>query len=169
LREDKNLQYETAKLCPDRLFLGTNRSNYNMKQLICLSILAGGLCMMSCSDDASKSTPKKTTSSLTTPSAPVEEPGKVYDHPDYKKGLELAAKSDCWSCHKINEPSIGPSYSDVAARYEPTATNYELLASKIINGGKGVWGEVPMNAHPDISKEDAIAITKYILLLKPSK
>lgn len=140
-----------------------------MKQLICLAILAGGIWLMSCSDDASTSTPKKTTSSLSTPSAPEDEPVKAYDHPDYKKGLELVAKSDCWSCHKIKEPSIGPSYNDVAARYEPTVANYELLAGKIINGGKGVWGEVPMNAHPDISKEDAIAITKYILLLRPSK
>jgi hypothetical protein len=86
----------------DHLFLGTNRSIYNMKQLICLATLAGGICLMSCSDDASKSTPKKTTSSLSTLSVPEEEPGKAYDHPDFKKGLELAAKSDCWSCHKIN-------------------------------------------------------------------
>lgn len=140
-----------------------------MKLLICLVIFAGSIWLMSCSNDTSNSTPKTTTSSLSTPAAPVEEPVKAYNHPDYTKGLELAAKSDCWSCHKINEPSIGPSYSDVAARYEPTAANYEMLSGKIINGGKGVWGEVPMNPHPDISKEDAIAITKYILLLRASK
>lgn len=117
LREDKNLQNETAKLCPDHLFLGTNRSYCNVKQLICIAILAGRICLMSCGDDASTSTPKKTTSSLITPSAPVEEQGKAYAHPDYKKGLILAAKYDCWSYHKVNETSIGPSCKDVAAKY----------------------------------------------------
>ena len=140
-----------------------------MKQLIWLAAFAGGIGLMSCGNDPSNSIPKRNTSSLTTPAAPAEEQVKAYDHPDYKKGLELVAKSDCWSCHKIKEPSIGPSYSDVAARYEPTPANYELLAGKIINGGKGVWGQVPMNPHPSISKDDAIAITKYVLLLRPSK
>jgi cytochrome c len=139
-----------------------------MKQLIWLAVFAGGTWLMSCGNDASNSTPKAT-SSLTTPTAPTEEQVVANEHPDYKKGLELVAKSDCWSCHKINEPSIGPSYSDIAARYEPTPANLELLADKIINGGKGVWGEVPMNPHPSISKDDAIAITKYVLLLRPSK
>ncbi|MEX0636049.1 MAG: c-type cytochrome, partial [Ferruginibacter sp.] len=125
--------------------------------------------LLACGDEATTSSNKKTTSELTTPALPIEEPVKSYDHPDYKKGLDLVAKSDCWSCHKINDPSIGPSYREVAAKYDTTQANYKLLAGKIINGGKGVWGEVPMNAHPDISQEDAIAMTKYILLLNPKK
>jgi cytochrome c len=40
------------------------------------------------------------------------------------------------------------------------------LAATIIKGGSGVWGTVPMTAHPTLSEEDARQMVKYILLLK---
>jgi len=78
----------------------------------------------------------------------------------------LVGKSDCLTCHKVNDKLIGPSYKEVAAKYEPTEENISMLASKIIKGGKGVWGEVPMTPHPQVSEEDAKAMVKYVLLLK---
>lgn len=90
----------------------------------------------------------------------------VTDNPDYEKGLNLAAKSDCFTCHKLREASIGPAYGLVAAKYENNKENQEMLAAKVIAGGKGVWGQIPMIPHPKLSKEDAIAMVKYILLLK---
>lgn len=93
----------------------------------------------------------------------------VMDHPDYDKGLNLIAKSDCFTCHKLRDPSTGPAYGAVAAKYEPTEANINLLADKIIAGGTGVWGQIPMAAHPQITKDDAIAMVKYILLLKEEK
>lgn len=88
-------------------------------------------------------------------------------HPDYQKGLELIAKSDCLTCHKVDEAVTGPSYRDVANKYAGTSdTVVSYLASKIINGGKGNWGEVYMTPHPAVSQEDAEAMVKYILLLK---
>ena len=88
------------------------------------------------------------------------------NNPDYDKGLQLVAKSDCMGCHKINEMSIGPSYAAVAAKYEANDANVALLASKIMKGGQGVWGEVPMAPHADLSQQDAVQMVKYILLLK---
>ena len=41
-----------------------------------------------------------------------------------------------------------------------------MLAGKIINGGKGVWGEIPMTAHPQINQQDAEEMVKYIFTLK---
>jgi hypothetical protein len=35
----------------------------------------------------------------------------------------------------------------------------------VINGGKGVWGEVAMAAHPSLSQEDAQKITTWIMSL----
>lgn len=87
-------------------------------------------------------------------------------NPDYQKGLELIGKSDCLTCHKVREKLIGPSYADVAAKYDNTEANIQLLAGKIIKGGKGVWGEVPMTPHPQISEADAEQMVKYIFLLK---
>ncbi len=93
----------------------------------------------------------------------------VMDNPDYEKGLNLVAKSDCFTCHKLRDPSTGPAYGLVAAKYESTEANIDLLATKVIAGGQGVWGQIPMAAHPNLSKEDAKAMVKYILLLKEEK
>lgn len=87
-------------------------------------------------------------------------------NPDYQKGLELIGKSDCLTCHKVKEKLIGPAYADVAAKYENNEENIKMLAGKIIKGGKGVWGEVPMTPHPQISEADAEQMVKYIFLLK---
>ncbi|OSZ79989.1 cytochrome c class I [Chitinophagaceae bacterium IBVUCB2] len=91
----------------------------------------------------------------------------VSKNPVYQKGLELIAGSDCLTCHKVDEPLTGPSYRDVANKYAAAGdTIVAHLAGKIINGGKGVWGEVFMTPHASLSKEDAEAMVKYILLLK---
>ncbi len=90
-------------------------------------------------------------------------------NPDYQKGLELVAKSDCLTCHKINEQSTGPAYSEVAAKYAGAAdTTITRIAAKIISGGAGNWGAVPMTPHPQVSQTDAEQMMKYILLLKNS-
>jgi cytochrome c len=82
------------------------------------------------------------------------------------KGMELIAQSDCLTCHKLNEQLIGPSYKAVAEKYENTEANVKMLAGKIIKGGQGVWGSVPMTAHPAISEPDAILMVKYIMAQK---
>jgi cytochrome c551/c552 len=72
---------------------------------------------------------------------------------------------DCKTCHKEAEASIGPAFIKVAERYQkqPDAMNY--LSQKIINGGKGVWGEVAMAAHPNIAPNDLQQIVSWILSL----
>ena len=91
----------------------------------------------------------------------------ISDNPDYQAGLALIAKSDCLTCHKVDEPLTGPSYRDVANKYASQAPGIiPQLADKIIKGGTGVWGQVPMLPHPTISQADAEAMVKYILLLK---
>jgi len=88
-------------------------------------------------------------------------------NPDYEKGLALVAQSDCLTCHKVDEKIQGPTYRDVANKYGSMPdTIITHLANKIIKGGFGVWGEIPMTPHPTLSQEDAAAMVKYILLLK---
>lgn len=89
-------------------------------------------------------------------------------NPDYTKGIELVAKSDCFTCHKIEDPSIGPSYRSIANKYESNAKNVALLADKIVKGGSGTWGQVPMTPHSGLTKKEAEQMVKYILLLKKS-
>lgn len=82
------------------------------------------------------------------------------------KGAGLIAQSDCLTCHKVDMKVVGPAYKEVAAKYEASEANIEMLADKIISGGSGHWGEIPMQAHPNVSKDDAKEMVKYILALK---
>jgi cytochrome c len=82
----------------------------------------------------------------------------------FKKGADLIAASDCLACHRIDEKLVGPSYKEIAAKY--TSKDQEVLIKSIIEGGSGKWGEVPMTAHPDITKADATEMVKYILSTK---
>lgn len=82
------------------------------------------------------------------------------------KGAALVEQNDCKTCHKADTKLIGPGYAEVANKYEATDANIEKLADKVIAGGSGNWGEVAMTPHPNLSKDDAKEMVKYILSLK---
>jgi cytochrome c len=93
----------------------------------------------------------------------------ITQNPDYKKGFALVSdpKNNCLTCHRIDEPLTGPPYRDVANKYAPASDSViNRLAQKVINGGTGVWGQVPMTPHPGLSEDDARAMVKYIMTLK---
>jgi len=83
-----------------------------------------------------------------------------------EEGKQLLAKNDCLSCHRMDVKIVGPAYIDVAKKYPATAANYEKLTQKVITGGTGVWGEVPMAAHPSVPQADVKKMVQYILSLK---
>ena len=130
-----------------------------MKKYIVLFAFAGFV--FACGSEEKKEV--KATESVTNSAPAVSD---ISSNPDYQKGLELIGKSDCLTCHKVKEKLIGPAYADVAAKYENNEANIKKLAGKIIKGGKGVWGEVPMTPHPQISEADAEQMIKYVFLLK---
>ncbi|MBD1397548.1 c-type cytochrome [Pontibacter sp. JH31] len=84
----------------------------------------------------------------------------------FEKGQKLIAGSDCLACHKIDQKVVGPSYEEVAQKYEANDKNVSYLAGKIIKGGAGVWGEIPMPPHPNVSETDAKEMARYILALR---
>jgi cytochrome c len=81
------------------------------------------------------------------------------------QGESLVKASDCKTCHHPVNKIIGPSHTEVAKKYDFTKANVELLAAKIIKGGSGVWGEIPMAAHVDVSQADAEKMARYVLSL----
>lgn len=83
-----------------------------------------------------------------------------------QKGLELIGASDCTTCHKVSEKNIGPAYTEVAKKYENNNETVAYLVKKIIDGGQGVWGDIPMTPHPDVSEADATEMVNYIMSLK---
>ncbi len=80
-------------------------------------------------------------------------------------GEKLINKSDCVGCHHKLNKIIGPSYVEIAKKYPENEKNVNYLADKIIKGGTGVWGTMPMSAHPNIKKDEAKLMAKYILSL----
>jgi len=80
-------------------------------------------------------------------------------------GKLLIAESDCKSCHLTDQKSAGPSYRDIAKRYAKDVKATDVLSNKIMNGGSGVWGEVAMAAHPQLSKAQTTRMVEYILSL----
>lgn len=81
------------------------------------------------------------------------------------EGEALVKGSDCKTCHATDKKIIGPSHKDVALKYDFTEANVKLLAGKIINGGQGVWGEIPMTAHVGLTQVDAEKMARYVLSL----
>lgn len=88
------------------------------------------------------------------------------EDPAYKRGLALINENDCPNCHTQSRKIIGPSYVEIASKYDNTAATKSLLATRIISGSVGVWGEIPMTAHPTLSQDKAELMISYILLLK---
>jgi cytochrome c len=131
-----------------------------MKKAI-LFLLIGSAAILACNSSGSSA---KTDSAATPAAAPA-----ASDATD--KGLELIGASDCTTCHRLHKDAaganIGPAYSDVAARYAPAAdSTVDRIVNKIIAGGSGVWGTVPMTPHPALAPADVKVMVTYILSLK---
>jgi cytochrome c len=86
-----------------------------------------------------------------------------------KQGGALVDASDCMTCHHATNKIIGPAHAEVAKKYEFTRANVTYLAGKIISGGSGVWGEIPMTPHVDLSQADAEKMAMYVLSLDGEK
>jgi len=82
------------------------------------------------------------------------------------QGVKLLAGSDCNICHAVDSKIVGPAFQDVAAKYPATDANISTLANKVVAGGRGAWGDIPMVPHPTLSVNDAKQMIKYILSLK---
>lgn len=81
-------------------------------------------------------------------------------------GLALIERSDCVACHNADVQTVGPSYRAMAEKYDATDATITRLATKVIEGGAGVWGESMMAPHPTLSPEDAKTMVAYILSLR---
>jgi cytochrome c len=79
---------------------------------------------------------------------------------------ELLRKHNCVACHSNERKMVGPAYKDVAAKYAGKAGAAEDLAKKIKSGGAGVWGQMPMPPHPQLSDADALTLARYVLAIK---
>jgi cytochrome c len=76
---------------------------------------------------------------------------------------DLAAKKLCMGCHRVDERRNGPSFRDIARRYAGQPDAVAALSRKVISGGRGAWGMVPMPANPQVSEAEARQLVQWIL------
>lgn len=82
----------------------------------------------------------------------------------YAVAETMISRSDCRSCHNVNALGVGPSFTEIAKKYDGRSDANVYLASKIRKGSSGVWGkEAAMPAHPDMDEADVLTIANYIL------
>jgi cytochrome c len=110
---------------------------------------------------------------------------KVFYHPGFEEqpdkkddaqpadmlaqGAALIETSDCKTCHNEKVKTVGPAYIEIANKYAFTEASVKMLAEKVIAGGAGNWGAVPMSPHPDLMEQDAAKMVSYVLSLDGEK
>jgi cytochrome c len=78
----------------------------------------------------------------------------------------LATAKNCMACHAVDKKLVGPAYKDVAKKYAADKTAADKLAAKIIKGGSGTWGAVPMPANPQVNEAEAKKLAAWVLSQK---
>lgn len=79
---------------------------------------------------------------------------------------DLAQKKNCMACHAVDKKVVGPGYKEVAAKYAGQKDAVDKLAQKVVKGGAGVWGPVPMPANAQVSEAEAKQLVQWIMTLK---
>ncbi len=97
---------------------------------------------------------------------PEQFPPKLQDAYDHW-GRYWMEESDCFTCHKVIEKDVGPSFGQIAERYSDSEENRLELMKRIKTGGSGSWGRTAMNAHPQLSENELRTMLAYIFTLKP--
>jgi cytochrome c len=78
----------------------------------------------------------------------------------------LATSKNCMACHAVDKKLVGPSFKDVAAKYKGDKSAVDKLAAKVMKGGAGVWGPVPMPANPQVNDAEAHKLVAWVLSQK---
>lgn len=78
----------------------------------------------------------------------------------------LATAKNCMACHAVDKKLVGPSYKDVAAKYKDDKSAVDKLAQKIMKGGSGVWGPVPMPANAQVNEAEAKKLAAWVMTIK---
>ncbi len=81
-------------------------------------------------------------------------------------GMDLAKAKNCLACHAVSTKLVGPAYKDVAAKYAGQKDAEAKLVTKVIKGGSGAWGAIPMPANPQVTDAEAKTLVKWVLAQK---
>jgi cytochrome c len=79
---------------------------------------------------------------------------------------DLAQKKNCLACHAVDKKVVGPAYKEVAAKYASDKGAAAKLTEKVMKGGVGAWGQIPMPANPQVTEAEAKTLVAWILSQK---
>jgi cytochrome c len=79
---------------------------------------------------------------------------------------DLAKTKNCMACHAVANKVVGPAFKDVGVKYAGQKGAEDKLVQKVLKGGSGVWGTIPMPANPQVSEAEARTLVKWVLSLK---
>lgn len=80
--------------------------------------------------------------------------------------MKLATDKNCMACHAVDKKVVGPGYKDIAAKYAGQKDAVDMLAGKILKGGAGVWGPIPMPANAQVSPAESKVLATWVMSLK---
>jgi len=79
---------------------------------------------------------------------------------------DLAKAKNCMACHAVATKVLGPAFKDVAAKYAGQKDAEDKLVNKVLKGGAGAWGTMPMPANPQVSDAEARTLVKWVMAQK---
>ena len=79
---------------------------------------------------------------------------------------DLAKAKNCMACHAVATKVLGPAFKDVAAKYAGQKDAEDKLVGKVLKGGSGAWGTMPMPANPQVSDAEARTLVKWVMAQK---
>ncbi|MDR2297886.1 MAG: c-type cytochrome [Comamonas sp.] len=92
----------------------------------------------------------------------------VQSQPELAAGKKLVEQSDCMRCHGWDRKFVGPAFASIADKYRERSDAQAYLAGKIRSGSVGVWGNVIMPRHPQISEADSLQMARWVMSAKAS-
>lgn len=77
----------------------------------------------------------------------------------------LATAKNCMTCHMVDKKVLGPSFKEVAGKYKGDKAAADRLATKIMQGGSGVWGTAYMPKNGQVNEAEAKKLAAWVLSL----
>lgn len=87
----------------------------------------------------------------------------AYSAADDARAMTVAKQNACMGCHAVDKKIVGPGFQAVAKKYANDPGAIVFLKNKILKGGSGSWGVVPMPANAKLSDADITLLVSWIL------
>lgn len=84
-------------------------------------------------------------------------------------GLAMMRQNDCFNCHAVSQKIVGPALLDIASKYRGQAGALDASVQRVVKGSSGVWGEVPMLTHEQLTADQVQLMVRWIYNLQPGK